>query len=51
MRYDNPTPLGRPGRSRKTMGDPGDCVKTVVGTFKIMLIIKETIIAKCQTCL
>ena len=33
MRSDNPTPLGRPGRSRKTMGDPGDCVKTVVGKF------------------
>lgn len=36
MRSDNPTPLGRPGEKalrRMTMGDPGDCVKTVVGKF------------------
>lgn len=30
---DNPTPSGRLERSRRTMADPGDCVKSVVGKF------------------
>ena len=30
---DNPTASGRLERSRRTMADPGDCVKSVVGKF------------------